>query len=82
MLQNKIWYVVKSDPNGNTQQGQVFKNENDYVELKLNDIIKLGRVKYVITEKKINGNKESIEQNTIGSQVFQLIYDYKYLFLI
>lgn len=50
-LQNKIWYIIKPEnaqPENN--QNPSIKIENESFELKLNDIIKLGRVKYVITE--------------------------------
>jgi len=80
VLQNKIWYVIKGEDlntNQNSQQtNQIIKNENDFAELKLNDIIKLGRVKYVITEVKLNGKLSSIEQSSPDTQVFELIYEY------
>lgn len=56
-------------------QNTSIHNENESFELKLNDVIKLGRVKYVITEVKINGVHKSIED--VGSKpVFDLIHHY------
>jgi len=48
-LQNKFWFPVKSEhvPNVNVTANRFF---NDYRQLQLNDIIKLGRVKYVVTQ--------------------------------
>jgi len=80
-LQNKIWYIIKSEELSNNsanqqQTQQQIVNENGFAELKLNDIVKLGRVKYAITEIKINGVKASIDQANIEHQVFNLIPDY------
>lgn len=51
-LQNKIWYVIKHDEssgtNANNNQQAVNTNEDYYICL--NDIIKLGRVKYAANE--------------------------------
>ena len=79
-LQNKIWYIIKSEDlnnNVNSQQNQNIINENDFAELKLNDIMKLGRVKYAITEVNINNVKSSIDQADPENQVFDLIPEFK-----
>lgn len=67
-LQNKIWYVIKEDSD----------SINDtFYDIKINDIIKLGRVKYAITEIKINNKFLSIEKS-VDKPVFSLISDYGY----
>jgi len=71
-LQNKLWYVIKSDDVPNENPGL----SNNVYDLKINDIIKLGRVKYAITEIKINNNLKTIEKD-VEKPVFNLIYDYK-----
>ncbi len=71
-LQNKLWYVIKSDDVLNENSGF----SNNVYDLKINDIIKLGRVKYAITEIKINNNLKTIEKD-VEKPVFNLIYDYK-----
>lgn len=77
-LQNKIWYIIKSEeqpPHSSNQlptQQQII-NENDFAELKLNDIIKLGRVKYAVTELQIETVHNSIELANPNDQVFNLI---------
>ena len=45
-LSNKIWYVLKNDPNQSNQSNQTITNTNDDYYLCKNDVIKLGRVKY------------------------------------
>jgi hypothetical protein len=77
-LQNKIWYIIKSEdqsPHSANQQSsqQQITNENDFAELKLNDIIKLGRVKYAVTELHIDNEINSIEKADPNDQVFNLI---------
>jgi hypothetical protein len=67
-LQNKIWYVIKPE-----DQNAVF---NDSYDIKINDIIKLGRVKYVITEMKLGSQLLSIEKD-VPHPVFNLIGEYK-----
>jgi hypothetical protein len=78
-LQNKIWYVIRAEENSgeilNSAQNSQIKNENDFFELKLNDIIKLGRVKYAVTELKIGDKIMAIDKQT-ENQVFELIQDY------
>lgn len=75
-LQNKIWYIIKPEnaqPENN--QNPSIKIENESFELRLNDIIKLGRVKYVITELFLNGESHSIEDLN-SNAVIKLILDY------
>lgn len=73
-LQNKIWHVIKHDDN--YQEGQSSILSGGMYEIKLNEIIKLGRVKYAITEVKIDDNLQTIE-NDIEKPVFQLISEHK-----
>jgi|JI9StandDraft_1071089.scaffolds.fasta_scaffold257929_1 hypothetical protein len=76
-LQNKIWYIIKQEPNSNNQnQNPNIQNENEHFDLELNDVIKLGRVKYVITDLHMNGQLHNIEEVTNVS-IFNLIMDYK-----
>jgi hypothetical protein len=56
-LQEKIWYVVKPNPinnnnNNATSTNSQFQSSFIYV-LKKNDIIKLGRIKFVIRDMNI-----------------------------
>jgi hypothetical protein len=75
-LQNKIWYIIKPEThNSNQNQNPNIHNENESFELKLNDIMKLGRIKYVITDLSLNGKLTSIEDRDSGA-VFSLILDY------
>lgn len=76
-MQNKIWYVVKQEESGiGNNNLNSNSNSNDLYEIKINDIIKLGRVKYAITEMKINGKLFSIDKD-VERPVFNLIHDYK-----
>ena len=79
-LQNKIWYIIRSEEPANSKAilplSALITNENDFAELKLNDIIKLGRVKYAVTELKINNIKSSSDQANPEYQVFNLIPEY------
>jgi hypothetical protein len=75
-LQNKIWYIIKPEnaqPENN--QNPSIQIENESFELNLNDIMKLGRIKYVITELFLNGQYNSIEDKN-SNAVFKLILDY------
>jgi hypothetical protein len=74
-MQNKIWYVVKQeDPIVNNNN---FSNStNDIYDIKINDIIKLGRVKYAITEMKLNDALLTIDKD-VEKPVFNLIHVYK-----
>lgn len=75
-LQNKIWYIINpehSQPENN--QNPSIQIENESFELKLNDIMKLGRVKYVITDLSLNGVASSIE-DTDSNAVYKLVLDH------
>ena len=75
-LQNKIWYIIKPEnqqPNNN--QNPNIQNENESFELKLNDIMKLGRIKYVITDLNLNNTLTSIEDSN-SQAIFDLIHDH------
>lgn len=75
-LQNKIWYIIKPEnaqPENN--QNPSIKIENESFELKLNDIMKLGRIKYVITDLCLGGVTTSIEDSN-SHAVYKLILDY------
>ena len=64
-LQEKIWYVVKPNPinntNAATSTNTQFQSNFEYV-LKKNDIIKIGRIKFVIRD--INIIDQTIETTT------------------
>jgi hypothetical protein len=77
-LQNKIWYVIKQEDIGNINPttNTIPICSNDVYDIKINDVIKLGRVKYVITEMKLDNKVVSIERDVINP-VFNLICDYK-----
>ena len=77
-LQNKIWYVIKQEDIGNSNQANntIPTCSNEIYDIKLNDIIKLGRVKYVVTELRLNNKALSIERDVVNP-VFNLICDYK-----
>ena len=49
-LSNKIWYVLKNDPNLSNNSNQTITNTNDDYYLCKNDVMKLGRVKYSLNE--------------------------------
>ena len=55
-LQEKIWFVVKANPinntNAATSTNTQFQSNFEYI-LKKNDIIKLGRIKFVIRDMNI-----------------------------
>jgi hypothetical protein len=76
-LQNKIWYVIKQeDLNGQNTNNTTSISTNDIYDIKINDVIKLGRVKYVITEMKLGNELKTIEKDVVNP-VFNLICDYK-----
>lgn len=60
-LSNKIWYVLKSDPNHSNQSNQTITNTNDDYYLCKNDVIKLGRVKYSLNEINIPSRENNID---------------------
>jgi hypothetical protein len=72
-LQNKIWYVIKQEDGASTNASS---STNDVYDIKINDIIKLGRVKYAITEIRIGESTQTIDKN-VEKTVFNLICDYK-----
>jgi len=72
-MQNKIWYVVKQEDGANAN---IPSSSNDIYDIKINDIIKLGRVKYAITEMKLNNSLLTIDKD-VENPVFNLICDYK-----
>lgn len=68
-MQEKIWYVVKPNPinnnNATTGMNSQFQSNYQYV-LKKNDIIKLGRIKFVIRD--MNIIDKSVEKT---SEIFK-----------
>lgn len=76
-LQNKIWYIIKPETTTTPNQNQNpnILNENESFELRLNDIMKLGRIKYVITDLSLDGRLRSIE-DTDSDSIYNLILDY------
>ena len=50
LLNNKIWYIANIDPINNSQENNHFQNTNKDYYITKNDIIKLGRVKYIVNE--------------------------------
>lgn len=76
-LSNKIWYIIRPTISLNLKKhvmDELKENKSEY-EIDFNDIIKLGRVKYVVTECKINGKLKSIEDNS-SIAVIDLIKNY------
>jgi len=50
-LQNKLWYIIKHEEgSGANNSNQIIPNTNDDYTICLNDILKLGRVKYSANE--------------------------------
>lgn len=72
-LQYKAWYLIS--PLKPKQEGDnlINMNRNEAYKLRVNDIIKLGRVKYFITEIMLNGNIIKYE-NYPSNPIFQLIF--------
>jgi hypothetical protein len=54
----------------------MFTCSNDPYDIKINDVIKLGRVKYAITEIKLGSTLLTIDKDVINP-VFDLICEYK-----
>lgn len=77
-LQNKLWFIIKPELaiGGNNNQNTSIVNENDSFDLKLNDIVKLGRIKYVITDLSLDGQVSSIEDNDSKS-IYKLIQEHR-----
>ena len=61
-LSNKIWYVLKNDPDHSNNSTQTITNTNDDYYLCKNDVIKLGRVKYSLNEINIPSRQNNIER--------------------
>ena len=61
-LSNKIWYVLKNDPDHSNNSTQTITNTNDDYYLCKNDVIKLGRVKYSLNEINIPSKQNNIER--------------------
>ena len=61
-LSNKIWYVLKNDPDHSNNSTQTIINTNDDYYLCKNDVIKLGRVKYSLNEINIPSRQNNIER--------------------
>lgn len=74
-MQNKIWYVIKQEELA-IENSNLIINPNDAYNIKINDIIKLGRVKYAISEININNELKTLDKD-VSHPVFDLIYDYK-----
>ena len=62
-LSNKIWYVLKNDPNQSNNSTQTIINTNDDYYLCKNDVIKLGRVKYSLNEINIPSRQNNIDRS-------------------
>lgn len=76
-LQNKMWMIIKSEvSNSGNSNVSAMVNESDCFDLKLNDIIKLGRIKYAVTDLSLNGVVSSIEGNDSKS-IFKLIHEHQ-----
>ncbi len=73
-LQNKIWFVIKHDDNSQESQSSILSS--GMYEIGINEIIKLGRVKYAVTEMKIEENLNIIDRNN-ERPVFQLISEHQ-----
>ena len=74
-LQNKIWFVIKNDENVQETQRPVNEISSDMYEININDIIKFWRVKYVVTEIKIDDDLQTLDN--VEKPVFQLVSEYK-----
>ena len=71
-----MWFIV--NPKSILEESQLnpnIKNENENYVLSLNDIIKLGRVKFAITDVNINGSLKSIVDSN-SNPIFNFILDY------
>jgi len=77
-LQDKLWYIIKSEQ-ANTNQNnneitQNFTNQNDLYDLKMNDILKLGRVKLAVIEIKLKDQIYLLDKSN-KSSVFEAVYN-------
>ena len=93
-LNNKIWYIINNEPNLNNQiTNNHFHSINKDFYITKNDIIKLGRIKYIINEVNIYNNGQKSENlnlneegnnfiNELNSKIdspFEMIYKAKCL---
>ena len=93
-LNNKIWYIINNEPNLNNQiTNNHFHIINKDYYITKNDIIKLGRVKYIINDVNIYDNGKKYENlnfneeennyiNKLNSKIdspFEMIYKAKCL---
>ena len=93
-LNNKIWYIINNEPNLNNQiTNNHFHIINKDYYITKNDIIKLGRVKYIINDVNIYDNGKKYENlnfneeennyiNELNSKIdspFEMIYKAKCL---
>ena len=74
-LDNKIWYIVNQEEMQNTQINNHFHNINKDYYISKNDIIKLGRVKYLVSEINISTNQEQKDNLNIPNLNFGM-YNY------
>ena len=63
-LQEQIWYVVKSNSNFDVYDKRLY-SEYEY-ELKQNDIIKLGRIKFVVKKINLVGHQHQLNKTTFA----------------
>ena len=69
-LDNKIWYIVNQEQMENTQINNQFQNINKDYYISKNDIIKLGRVKYLVNEVNISIDQEKKDNLNIPNLNF------------
>jgi hypothetical protein len=69
-LQDKIWHVIKSSDN-TTSASNYYKSNFEYI-LRKNDIVKLGRIKFLIRDINIVDGKYETSTET-----FKLVEEYK-----
>lgn len=69
-LQEKIWRVVNKDESPEEPLNQA-------TELRMNDVIKLGRMKYIISEIMIDGKLAVEQSNSIINMTPSAVWIYK-----
>lgn len=74
-LDHKIWIIILPNLNNKKINTNHINYENELFHLNFNDLIKLGRVKYVITDLFIGGKLRSIEDKNSNS-IFNLILNH------
>ena len=68
-LNNKIWYIINNEPNLNNQiTNNHFHSINKDYYITKNDIIKLGRIKYIINEVNIYNNGQKSENLNLNEE--------------